>query len=118
MYWKAYRNRMRIEVLHVPDCPNLDRARDRLHEALRTAGISASTHQTEIDSPEAAARVGMRGSPTILVDGTDPFASATPEGSLSCRLYRTPEGVEGAPAVAQLVEVLSMPPRRADADRR
>ncbi|MEU4272848.1 hypothetical protein [Streptomyces sp. NPDC026092] len=40
----------------------------------------------------------MYGSPTILIDGTDPFAPPGAVPSLSCRLYRNPDGaVSGVP---------------------
>jgi hypothetical protein len=51
--------------------------------------------------------VGFRGSPTVLVDGRDPFADRQAPVGLSCRVYSTPEGLAGAPTVAQLIEVLA-----------
>jgi hypothetical protein len=45
----------------------------------------------------------MRGSPTLLLDGIDPFAVAGQRPSLSCRLYRDPDGrADGAPSVDAL----------------
>lgn len=49
----------------------------------------------------------MRGSPTILIDGADPFAVGAAEPSLSCRLYETASGLDGSPSVAQMREVLA-----------
>lgn len=98
---------VRIDILYVPDCPNLERVRRRLHEALAAAGIAASVCETEVATAAAAERVGMRGSPTILIDGRDPFGPTSEVSSLSCRLYATGRGVDGAPDVAQLVEVVS-----------
>ena len=60
-----------------------------------------------IDSPEAAERFGFRGSPTVLVDGVDPFASADAPVGLACRVYETPDGRAGSPTLAQLREVLT-----------
>ena len=97
---------MRIEVLHVPGCPNLATTRSRLADALRIAGVTASVREVEVATDHDANRLGMRGSPTILIDGQDPFGTdAGP--SLSCRLFRTDTGVEGAPAVADLLTALS-----------
>jgi hypothetical protein len=96
-----------IEILHVPDCPNLDRIRTRLREALRAAGVTASVRELEVATPDAAARAGMRGSPTLLIEGRDPFAADAARPSLSCRLYRTASGVAGAPDLTQLVEAVS-----------
>jgi len=44
-------------------------------------------------------------SPTILVNGIDPFAGAVAEYD-ACRLYYTDAGIEGAPSVAQIVDAL------------
>lgn len=96
---------MRIDLLHVADCPNLVVARERIDLALDRSGLATVVHEVLIDSPEAAERAGMSGSPTILVDGVDPFGGAEP--SLACRLYRSGDVVEGAPPVDALVEALS-----------
>lgn len=49
-----------------------------------------------VESPEEAERISFRGSPTILIDGTDPFAAEDdPVGVFSCRIYRDRHG-EGA----------------------
>jgi hypothetical protein len=49
----------------------------------------------------------MNGSPTILVDGVDLFAVEQAEPSLSCRLYPSQAGVDGAPAVDALIDALT-----------
>ena len=96
---------MQIQILYVPDCPNLAAARSCVQEALRDAGLDAIVEEIEVASLEDANRFGMHGSPTILVDGHDPFAAAD-GASLSCRLYRSEAGTGGAPTVAQLTAVL------------
>jgi hypothetical protein len=51
--------------------------------------------------------VGFRGSPTVLVDGRDPFLDRdSPVGRLACRVDRTEDGLAGAPTVDQLVAAL------------
>jgi hypothetical protein len=47
-------------------------------------------HVQLIDSEESADRWSFAGSPTILLDGIDPFFSDTGAGSIACRLYLTP----------------------------
>lgn len=95
---------MRIDILHVADCPNVSVARSRVHEALDQAGLTAVVRELEVITPEEAQRVGMHGSPTILIEGRDPFEGDA--GSLACRLYRDGGALEGSPTVAALVEVL------------
>ena len=55
-----------------------------------------------IDTPEAAAEFGFRGSPTVLIDGTDPFSDSDAPVGLSCRVYRTNDGYGGSPSLEQL----------------
>jgi hypothetical protein len=98
---------MDIELLYVPDCPNRETARQHLDAALAEQGVVAVVREREVATPEEADRVGMHGSPTIRVDGRDPFAGPDGRPSLSCRLYRGEHGASGAPTVAQLAAVLA-----------
>jgi hypothetical protein len=96
-----------VELLTVPDCPSRVLTRQRIVDAFAAAGLAEpSVVERVIDSPQAAVAAGMHGSPTILIDGTDPFAAADDEPTLSCRLYATGEGLVGAPSVEDLVAVL------------
>lgn len=80
---------MRIEVLHVPDCPHLQAMLDRLAQVTDAPVMTRS-----IETIADAERYGMTGSPTLLVNGADPFITdARP--SISCRLG-------GVPALEQL----------------
>lgn len=95
---------MRLEVLHVTDCPNLQPMLDRLAEA---TDLVVETREVTTDTEASA--LGMNGSPTLLIDGIDPFASADQCAcGVSCRLYRDPEGrVVPAPSVDQLRDALA-----------
>jgi hypothetical protein len=61
----------------------------------------------DAETPEAASRIGFRGSPTVLVDGHDPFVTGDEPTGLACRLYTTPEGLRGSPTREQLRDALS-----------
>ena len=95
---------MRIDILYVRDCPNRATARERVHAALDHASATATVSETEVANAHDAALLGMRGSPTILIDGRDPFGGEEP--SVSCRRYPTAAGIDGAPSVEQLLEIL------------
>jgi hypothetical protein len=45
------------------------------------------------------------GSPSLLIEGRDPFATPAARTGLACRVYSTPDGLAGSPTVAQLKEV-------------
>jgi hypothetical protein len=93
---------MHLTVLAVPGCPNAPVLNDRLTAVLggRT-GVSVA-HRVISDEDEAA-RSGMHGSPTLLIDGVDPFAEPGQPPGMSCRLYRDDDGrAAGAPSAGQL----------------
>ncbi len=98
---------MNITIQYLEGCPNWRLAEDRLRQALPEAGADGAqiTYQ-RVETPEQAEEAGFRGSPTILLDGRDPFASGDATGGLSCRVYQTETGADGAPSVAQLALAL------------
>jgi len=98
---------MRVEVLTVPGCPNGPLVEQRLAEAL--AGRPDVAVERRVAGTVAQAeQYGMHGSPTVLIDGRDPFAAPGVRTSVSCRLYRDDQGrVGGAPSVAQLRAALA-----------
>ena len=61
-----------------------------------------------VETLEEAERVGFHGSPSILVDGVDLFAEPGAGVGLSCWVYRTPDGLSGAPTVEQLRAALGV----------
>ena len=106
MCWKLYRSAVEIDLLYVQDCPNRSLARTRVEHALAQTGMAARVREREVRTSEEAAELGMRGSPTILIDGVDPFADDATPAAFSCRLYRDGPVVGGIPTLEQLVSVL------------
>jgi hypothetical protein len=97
---------MEIDLLYIADCPNRRVARDHLDLALTRTQVAARVHEREVTSEEEATRLGMRGSPTILIDGRDPFADPAAPTGPACRLYQSGQLASGAPTLEQLVEAL------------
>ena len=94
---------MRITIQYFEGCPHWNLADTRVKNALRDSDRKDFEVDYQlIDSPEAAERARFRGSPTILVDGRDPFATGDEAFGLSCRIYDTSEGSQGAPTEAEL----------------
>ncbi|MDQ8705163.1 organomercurial lyase [Streptomyces sp. LHD-70] len=97
---------MRITVLTVPDCPNGPVVQERITAALN--GRTAEVERVEVTGSAEAERSGMTGSPTVLLDGTDPFGIVGAAPSVSCRIYRHADGkADGAPTVDELREALT-----------
>lgn len=98
---------MLVTFLAIDGCPNADLARRRLVEALETLDLdTAIVTFTTVRTTAEAERLRFRGSPSILIDGIDPFAEGAAPVGLSCRMYRTELGIEGAPSVAALADAL------------
>lgn len=100
---------MQIMVRYFDGCPNWRVAVERLRAVLDDGGRGdVGILLEEVTTPERAAALGFRGSPTILIDGRDPFAAAGAEVGLSCRMYATPDGLRGAPTSDQLRRALAL----------
>ncbi|TFD54289.1 thioredoxin family protein [Cryobacterium sp. Hh11] len=97
-----------IELLHVADCPNSEKALVRLRLAVEnTMPSSTPIKSTLIDSAATAARLPFAGSPTILVDGVDLFPTDGRTSDLACRIYPTPHGLAGSPTQQQIEAALA-----------
>lgn len=90
-------------------CPHWVEADRLLREALAQMGSSeVRVEHQKVESLDQAVAVGFTGSPTILIDGQDPFSVDGAKAGMACRLYRTPEGQRGSPTLKQLVDALSV----------
>ena len=98
---------MVLSLLFFDGCPNWRVTHDRLREALARVGRDdVSVELRIVATPEEADAEGFRGSPTVLVDGQDPFLDRDSPVGLSCRVYRTADGLTGSPTVEELIGVL------------
>ncbi len=102
---KVYGERMDVTLLYFEDCPNWQTVEGHLELLAREMpDLRLSRHL--VDTAEEAERVGFAGSPSVLIDGIDPFAEPTSPAGLSCRMYQTPAGPAGSPTLDQLRMVL------------
>jgi hypothetical protein len=99
---------VRVVLLYFDGCPNWVQTAQRLREALVLVGRSGVVvEQRKIETSEEAVRARFLGSPTILIDGQDPFDPRGTGFGLTCRIYETPDGMQGSPTIEQLVDALS-----------
>jgi hypothetical protein len=97
-----------VTLMFFADCPNWQLADARLREALARAGRDdVRIEHRHVTTPGQAEAAGFRGSPSVLVDGRDPFADPDVPAGLSCRVFRSEAGLAGAPSVEQLLAALS-----------
>ena len=97
---------MKLDILHVPGCPGAA----VLHTLLTPILAGHSDLQVTwhiVHNEDQARQQGMTGSPTLLVNGTDPFARPGQQPTLSCRLYPGEDNRPGpAPSITQLSAIL------------
>jgi hypothetical protein len=97
---------MELTLLTVADCPNAAVFGERLAAAL-AGHPGAVVRRREVADEREAADAGMCGSPTLLINGADPFATPGQVPGLSCRLYPDATGrPSGAPSVEDLRRAL------------
>jgi len=97
---------MDVTLLYFDDCPNWKVTNEHL-KILQGEITDLEVSRIEVTTPEDAERYRFRGSPSLLIDGRDPFADPDDPVGLSCRVYQTPDGPAGSPTLAQLREVLT-----------
>jgi hypothetical protein len=95
---------MDVRLRYFDGCPNWQTAEARLREALdsTSAGTGVEITLERVESDGEAQALRFQGSPTILLDGRDPFPAEESGFGLTCRLYRTEAGLEGSPSLSQL----------------
>ena len=91
----------RITLQYFDDCPNW-KTTDFHLTTLIAEGLDATVDHESIDSYQTALERGFCGSPTVLIDGTDPFAVPGADAALACRIYITERGPAGSPTIDQL----------------
>jgi len=106
---------VRVTIQYFDGCPSWQTAQQRLISAAGQAGIDLDLDLQRVETLEEAERLGFTGSPTILVDGIDPFAQPGASAALACRLYRTATGSDGAPAPEELAAALERAERSSSA---
>jgi len=98
---------LNVELLVIRGCPHEADARGLVVAALADVGARIFSVTTTViaDEPEAVRR-GFVGSPTILVNGVDPFEVPGSPVGLGCRIYLTPYGSAGTPTLSGVRQAL------------
>ena len=79
---------VRVRIMHLPDCPLLERLRANLRQALTASGVSVEVEERE----------GAYPSPTMLVNGHDVLTGQPLAPGACCRLE--------LPTAAQIADAL------------
>ena len=109
---------MRVELLYFDGCPSYERLLPRLRELVAQAGVADEVELWRVESPKETIADRFLGSPTVRVDGVDvePGAGERCDFGLKCRLYSTPDGLQGIPAEQWVRDALAANGKESDGD--
>lgn len=96
---------VRIELLYVDDCPSWQAMARQLDQLAGELGFEWVA--VRISSWEQAQARQFHGSPSLHIDGLDPFAAPGAGVGLACRIYPTTSGSAGTPGIDALRHVLA-----------
>jgi hypothetical protein len=96
-----------VELLVVADCPHEAEAAHVLRRALDDVGLFSMLFEVRvIRDPAEAMATGFVGSPTVLINGVDPFRERDSLPGLGCRIYRHGAEASGVPPLRPLRRAL------------
>jgi len=95
---------MRVELLYADGDPAAMAARQNLVEVLTEDAFETPIQMVAVTSAEDAELLGMRGSPTIRIDGTDIDADGAPGFGLEARAYAGGNPVPDKDLIRRAVE--------------
>ena len=110
---------MKIQLLHIADCPNARAARRMLDEALRELGLLEEILEIEVCDSAHAEQLAFPGSPTIRIDGKDVETISSGQGGygVSCRTYVIDGRRRGVPAQEIISKALRSAVAAADKEK-
>ena len=91
----------RVTLRYFDGCPHWRTIEADLRR-LADEGFAVDVELQRVETHEQAAQLGFTGSPSILVDGIDPFAAPGSSAGLACRVYPSPDGLRGSPTLDDL----------------
>ena len=95
---------MDVELLYFDGCPHWRAMFERLRSHRRELGFRLLLH--EVRSAREAEELDFPGSPTVRIDGEDPFPARGGATGLACRVYEGPDGPAGTPPWSELERAL------------
>lgn len=99
---------MRVTLQYFESCPNWQVVDQRLKSVIDQNDLNVDLAYRLVESPEDAEIYGFHRSPSILIDGVDPFATAETQVGYACRTYFTEAGPSESPSVEQIAAALGV----------
>ncbi len=95
---------MKIDLLYFDDCPSWQKALENLKTLIAEEHLKVAIQLIKVNSDQEATMRKFLGSPSIQVGGVDFWPEERDTFSMSCRVYRTSEGLRGWPSIEMLRE--------------
>jgi protein-disulfide isomerase len=94
---------VKIEIQHFEGCPNSAEMIARVRTAIEEFNEQIEYKEILVETPEHARQIKFRGSPTVLINGSDLENLSEPtDAHLACRYY-----LKGLPTVRQIKEFIT-----------
>jgi hypothetical protein len=97
---------MQIDLFYFDGYPSWQGGLENLKAALKREGVAAEIRLVRVENDAQAAAFKFLGSPSFQVNGQDWWPEGRTTYHLSCCVYPTPAGIQGAPSVEMLQEKL------------
>jgi hypothetical protein len=93
---------LHVELLIIRDCPHATLAETLARVTLNELGLPhVPVLTTVIETTSEAIRRGFTGSPSIMINGIDPWAQPAGKPALACRLHPSSTGLPSQYRLAQ-----------------
>lgn len=104
-------DRLRIELVYEPTCPNVEQARDAIRKALAVLGAPVTWREWVRDDSATPPALRELASPSVLVNGQDVGSgggSIAAADANACRIYADERGcIDGAPSVELILRTVA-----------
>ena len=93
---------MKIDLLYFEGCPSYKNALAVLETVIASGSLAIDVKLTEELSDSEAEKWRFLGSPSFQFEGKDLWPEDRTNYSMSCRIYRTAQGLKGWPTAEML----------------
>lgn len=92
-----------VEIQYFEGCPHSDEMIKNVKSAIEQIAEPVEFKTVLVDTPEKAEKYKFRGSPTVLINGSDLEGLPEPEsGNLACRFYSN--GIPSVESIANSIK--------------
>lgn len=95
-----------IELLYFDGCPSWQEALENLRQVIEKEDLPYRVRLIEITTPQQAQEERFLGSPSFRINGMDLWPETRTRYNMSCRVYKTNQGMRGSPTYEMIFDKL------------